>query len=243
MSSISESGHVKNLAHFKNIINFCQGYGATYNPSTESIKLPNLLLLLKAGEDAHADCIKKQTLFDNASDTRRMNFAGLIPKATRVVNALIASGAEENTIKSARSVMNKLLGKRSGKLNDNPDPGQPIPENISVSQRSIDKQLEHLAALLEIIQSIPSYQPNESELQTASLLAYQTQLVEANQAVMQTYTDWSNSCIVRYNTMYVPKIGFSATSRLIKTYVKSVYGASSQQFKQLSAYQFTKPAK
>ncbi len=40
MNSTSETGHAKNLATFKTIVNFfCQGYGAAYNPATEQIKL------------------------------------------------------------------------------------------------------------------------------------------------------------------------------------------------------------
>ena len=243
MSSTSEVGHAKTLAIFKALIKYCQGYGAVYNPSSDQIKIDPMLLQLKAAEEAHADCLKKQTLFNNAVDARMHLFEGLVPMATRVTNALIASGAELNSIKSARSIMNKLRGKRVGKIEENPDPNQPLPETNSSSQRSIDKMIEHFTALFELVQSLNGYQPNESELQTASLLMYKTQLSDANDLVLQAKTDWSNARISRYGTMYVAKTGFSATSNLVKNYVKSIFGASSQQYKQLSALQFTKPAK
>ena len=42
MSSTSETGHAKNIANFQDLISFCQGYGATYNPTKESLKIPQL---------------------------------------------------------------------------------------------------------------------------------------------------------------------------------------------------------
>ncbi len=241
MSSTSETGHAKNLATFKTIVNFCQGYGAVYNPATEQIKLDNLLIQLAAAEQAHTDCIKKQTTFNNATDMRMKHFAELGAKATRIMNAILASGAGENTIKSARSIMNKLQGKRVGKINENPDPSQTPAQTSSVSQRSYDKQLEHLSALLELVESITSYQPNETELQKASLSAYKTQLSDTNNLVMQSYTDWSNARIARYTQFYAKTTGFADTANLIKAYIKSIFGATSQQYKQLSPLQFSHP--
>ncbi len=43
---------------------------------------------------------------------RMKHFAELGAKATRIMNAILASGAGENTIKFARSIMNKLQGKQ-----------------------------------------------------------------------------------------------------------------------------------
>ncbi|MDX2172203.1 MAG: hypothetical protein SFY56_03740 [Bacteroidota bacterium] len=42
MASTSETGHDKNVANFENLISFCVGYGATYNPSKTSLKVPQL---------------------------------------------------------------------------------------------------------------------------------------------------------------------------------------------------------
>ena len=39
MASNSETGHAKNVANFEDLISFCTGYGATYNPSKAAIQL------------------------------------------------------------------------------------------------------------------------------------------------------------------------------------------------------------
>ena len=36
MPSTSETGHAKNVANFEDLISFCNGYGATYNPSKDA---------------------------------------------------------------------------------------------------------------------------------------------------------------------------------------------------------------
>ena len=42
MASTSETGHAKNIANFQDLISFCQGYGTLYNPTKESLKIPQL---------------------------------------------------------------------------------------------------------------------------------------------------------------------------------------------------------
>ena len=41
MASNSETGHAKNVANFEDLISFCNGYGATYNPSKEALTITN----------------------------------------------------------------------------------------------------------------------------------------------------------------------------------------------------------
>ena len=45
MASTSETGHAKNTANFQDLIEFVAGYGATFNPSKNSLKLRQLITL------------------------------------------------------------------------------------------------------------------------------------------------------------------------------------------------------
>ena len=45
MASTSETGHAKNIANFQDLISFCEGYGSTYNPTKEGLKIPQLQAL------------------------------------------------------------------------------------------------------------------------------------------------------------------------------------------------------
>lgn len=57
MTSTSETGHAKNVANFQDLIEFVTAYGADYNPSKESLELPQLIALKTTAENILADVI------------------------------------------------------------------------------------------------------------------------------------------------------------------------------------------
>ena len=42
MQSTSETGHAKNVTNFEDLISFCNGYRATYNPSKDALTIAKL---------------------------------------------------------------------------------------------------------------------------------------------------------------------------------------------------------
>ncbi len=64
-SSVSEVGHAKNVANFQDLIEFVIGYGATYNPSKNSLKLPQLIALKGNPQSKLNDVIAKNTIYSN----------------------------------------------------------------------------------------------------------------------------------------------------------------------------------
>lgn len=56
MPSTSETGHAKNIANFETLISFCIGYGSSYNPSKEALKVANLQAILTTAKANLADC-------------------------------------------------------------------------------------------------------------------------------------------------------------------------------------------
>ena len=59
MASVSETGHAKNVANLQDLISFVTGYGATYNPTKNALKLPQLTALATASQTSLADVITK----------------------------------------------------------------------------------------------------------------------------------------------------------------------------------------
>ena len=69
--SSSDSGHAKNVANFENLISFCTGYGATYNPSKDALSLENFKLLhLQAATNLQKAAVAK-TSFVNATKYKK----------------------------------------------------------------------------------------------------------------------------------------------------------------------------
>ena len=88
-SSVSETGHAKNVANFQNLIAFVTGYGATYNPSKNALKLPQLIALKSEADSKLADVVAKNTAYNNKVNERQAAFSGLKSLSTRLVLSLI----------------------------------------------------------------------------------------------------------------------------------------------------------
>ncbi len=240
MASKSESGHEKNIAAFKTILNTCQGYGADYNPVADNLKITNLQTQLTQTQSAQTELLKKRAKLGTTIDERIKAFAQLKPITTRVLNALIVSGVDKLNINTAKTITRKISGKRAAKITEPQNPGEEQPNNSSVSQLSFVNQVAHLSALLELLVELPLYNPNEAPIQVAQLQTYRDQLQTLNDAAMQAYNDFDNAKILRDNKLYAPNTGIFDTAYAIKAYVKSLYGPRSPQYKLISGIELTR---
>ena len=240
MASTSETGHAKNVATFNTLISFCQGYESQYKPAVAALEIGNLQSQLAAAENALNESKKKQVAFNKVVDERMNAFEPLKPLAQKMMAALSASGVSSQTTEGAKTIYRKLQGRRAGKIQATENASPDSPKNISVSQLSYDNQMANFSALIALLETLPEYKPNETELQISSLTTYLIQLKTANNAVIEAYTAWSNSRISRDETLYGKNGGMIDTALQVKNYVKSVFGNSSPQFQQISALQLVR---
>ena len=241
MASTSEVGHAKNVANFQDLIEFVTGYGATYNPSKNSLKLPQLVALKATAETKLPDVISKNTNYNNKVNERMVAFSNLKSLSTRLVNALQTTDATTQTINDAKTFNRKMQGKKASASQTPTDPNAPAPATISTSQQSYDQLIQHLAGLKSVLEEEPSYTPNETDLQVATIDAKIADLTAKNTAVSTAYTNISNSRISRNETLYTSDNGIFETASEVKKYIKSVFGASSPQYNQVSGIKFSKP--
>ncbi|SDG36627.1 hypothetical protein [Epilithonimonas hungarica] len=238
MSTNYETGHAKNLAHFQTLITFCEGYGAAYNPVKDTLSIAAMQAMLTEATDRFNEVKNKKTAFDNATNARRTVFADLRPLATRVVNAFAVSGADPLAVEDARGINRKLQGSSLKKETpETPETTNPI----STSQQSYDKQIDHFLNLIEVLEQAPAYKPNEVELQPKNLRTLLQSLNDANTAHIQAYTPYSNALIARDKVLYEDADNICSVVKESKAYIKSVFGATSPQYKQVSGLEFTKP--
>ncbi|WP_445718191.1 hypothetical protein [Flavobacterium sp.] len=241
MASTSEVGHAKNVANFQDLIEFVIGYGATYNPSKNSLKLPQLIALKDNAQAKLNDVITKNTIYNNKVNERMVAFSNLKSFSTRLVNALQTTDATNETINNAKTFNRKMQGKKASTAQTPTDPNTPAPTTISTSQQSYDQLIQHLAGLKSVLETEPSYTPNEIELQIATIDSKIADLSTKNTAVATAYTNISNSRISRNETLYTSENGIYETASEVKKYIKSVFGASSPQYNQVSGIKFSKP--
>ena len=241
MASTSEVGHAKNVANFQDLIEFVTGYGATYNPSKSSLKLAQLVALKATAETKLTDVISKNTNYNNKVNERMVAFSNLKSLSTRLVNALQTTDATTQTINDAKTFNRKMQGKKASASQTPTDPNAPAPKTISTSQQSYDQLIQHLAGLKSVLEEESSYTPNETDLQVATIDAKIADLTAKNTAVSTAYTNISNSRISRNETLYTSDNGIFETASEVKKYIKSVFGASSPQYNQVSGIKFSKP--
>lgn len=242
MASTSETGHAKNVSNFEDLISFCTGYGTKYNPSNPNLALVALNTLLTNTRTSLTELNESLAPWINAVNAREIAFKPLNALITRVINALDATEASAEVVADARSISKKIQGVRS-KAKENPsppDPNNPAPDpkTISASQMSYDSRIENLEKLVKLLAVQSEYTPNETELSVAALETFHANLITLNTAAVNTYTTVSNKRIARNGFIYNPVTGIVAIAGSVKKYVKSVFGVSSPEYKQISGLQF-----
>ena len=175
MPSTSETGHAKNVANFEDLISFCSGYGATYNPSKDALTIAKLKDLQTNAKASLQQAKTNKTSFDNATNARQLAFKDLKPLATKVVNAFAVSGATALAVADAKTVNRKIQGAKANntKKVDNPPPLGELEgasdKTISTSQQSYDSLIDHFTKLIEAVSQDANYKPNETELKVTTL--------------------------------------------------------------------------
>jgi len=238
MASSSETGHSKNVSNLETLVSYCTGYGVTYNPSNSDILLSELATF-HTDSKASVKLVKTtETPFNDVEGQRKLIYKPLKPLATKVLSALKSSGAPSTVIADAETINRKIQGKRADNTVVEVPVGQTAKDKISVSQQSYDMQIDHLEKLIELVDVEPKYNPNETPIKVVTLSNFKTQLETINTTVKNTYIPYSNAMIARDKKLYDSAKGLVARAQLVKNYVKSIFGASSPEFKQISKLQF-----
>ena len=242
MASTSETGHAKNIANFKDLIGYCTGYGAPYNPPKTSLQLTALNTLHTSAETELANVTANKNTFDTVTGNRQALFENLKALSTRIVNFLPATDASDQTMDDAKVINNLIQGKRATPPSQTVSAdGKTVEDtSISTSRQSFDMLAENFSSLVNLVSSIPTYTPNEAELKSDALSSYLNDLKTANNTVANAEVSYSNSRIARDKVLYAENTGLVDTALDDKKYVKAAFGATSPEYGQVSGIKFTK---
>ncbi len=244
MASISETGHANNVANFESLITSVTAFGRSYNPSKDTLKTPSLQTLLNAAKESLNAVNVAQSAYSNVVAARESAFEPFSKLMTRVNNALKATDTTAQVDESAQTIIRKLQGKRaSAKLTDEEKQALGAEgkeaNQISAVQLSYDSRLENFDKLIMLLTSVPLYNPNEEDLKITSLTTYYNELRAKNSDVLVPTVQLSNARISRNEILYKPLTGLVDIAFDTKVYIKSVFGATSPQYKQISKLIFT----
>jgi len=243
MASISETGHANNVANLESLITSITALSKSNNPSNVIIKLPALQTLLTNSNNSLITVNTAQSSYSIAVDAREVAFEPLGKLITRVNSALKASDSTVQIDESAQTIIRKLRGKRaSAKLTDEEKQaleaeGKAV-NQISVSQMGYDTRLDNFDKLISLLSTVPQYNPNEEDLKIDALKARYTDLKTKNTDVVTAYIQLDNARNSRNVVLYKPLTGLVDLASDTKTYIKSVFGATSPQYKQVTKLTF-----
>lgn len=237
--SQSEVGHVINVGNFNKLNNLIQTFGADYNPSAGILTLVELRKKHNAC-NTHVGIVHQKTNADNANINDRQNaFAAADKLATRVFNAFVAVAEDEKDIEDIQRFIDKLRGTPAMPETREDEEGQEIKEARSNSQQSFINRADHFRALVQFVQAKPAYNPNETDLKVPALKAVLEDLVMWNNNTSISEKELEKAIIERDLALYHEKEGLFIISKRVKRYIKSVFGADSEQFAQARAIKFT----
>lgn len=237
MSSTSEVGHAKNVANLQKITQQVTTY-SLYNPPIENIALANLQTLYTTATAKLAEVEDKRNANKNAIIIRQTAFENLKSTCTKIVNLLEILGLPQGTLDQARS-MNRAIQGGSKKTTTPPEEGKETSKTASTSRQSFTQQAENFGILLQLLATIPGYTPNEEDLKLNNLTTYHASLMSSTQAVDQTEAELNTKLIERDKILYAEGAGLYTIAQNIKKYVKSLYGATSPEYTNVSAIEFT----
>ena len=237
MPSTSEVGHAKNVANLQKLTEQITVY-SLYNPPVDNLKVTNLTALYSTASAKISEVEEKRNANKNAITVRQSTFENLKPICTKSINHLEILGLQQGTIDQAKS-LNRLIQGGQKKTTTPPEEGKEIPKTVSTSRQSYTQQAENFGILLQLLATIPTYAPNEDDLKLVNLNIYKDTLVSSTQAVDQTEAELNLKLIERDNILYADGTGLYSIAQNVKKYVKSIYGATSPEYANVSDIEFT----
>jgi hypothetical protein len=243
MTKISETGHAKNVANFEDLTNYVIAFGPAYNPTRESIRhaaLQTVLADAKMCMSRYHDALSHYSLMAAERETA---FEPVNKLTTRMLNSLKATDTTSNVDDTAHSLARKIRGERATAIKEVvpavADEGtDPETKHISSAQTSYDSRLDNLDKFVGHLQNIPQYAPNEIELRPASVRIMLEDMKLKNNQAKQAAVALSNARIARDKVLYQPTTGLTDLAFDVKVYIKSLFGATSREYKQVSGIEF-----
>lgn len=237
----SESGDMKVLGNFSKLIELVS-IDPNYNPANTKLKVPALTTQNNAALAATGDVRTKDAPYKAAVNDRQEIYDVMRPVVTRSGNMLQASGASTKIRADAKTFSRKITGTpKSTKTQTDPNALEGEGSKThSTSQKSYENILGNFEAYIEIVATVTSYAPNETELTIDGLRALASDIRAKNEAVNNTFAPLSAARGLRDQLLYTNDDSVVNIALLVKAYVRAALGPDSQTYKQIKGLEFKK---
>ncbi len=241
--------YVKNVAAFEKLIGVCTGYGGTYNPGQQNLRLEGLSDLLMRAHSALQYVSKAKTNYENATNDREVEFNELNKLTSRIFAELKSFGVLPQTVDNARTMVRKIKGRSASK---DRAPASLSPENQQAEQTQKRTRIRgtdfgsiayHFEKLMQTIAAEPMYQSSIPDLQLQNLQERLSLLRSKNDAVTASASELGKARRER-NFLLDDGIGnLHSTAMAVKQHARAAYGYNSEAAKAATHIRFYKSKK
>lgn len=234
MASNSEVGHAKNLANLKLLKDLIAQVGAPYAPSNALLTVASVTTLIATCQADYNNWTAKLILFKDESDKREIAFEPIGKLVTEINSSVQQLNEPQQTFNDIQALVSKIHGadnrikKSIASKQVDPsipiDPSNPTPlpiDPISTAQLSYDSLLKNFDLLIQRLQTITAYAPNEVDIQIATLTALFTTLTTLNLNAGSATNTLNLARNQRNLSFYAPATGLYDITIKIKKYLKS----------------------
>jgi hypothetical protein len=237
---------VMNLQSFEKLLGICTGYGGKYNPGRQTLRVENLLVMLKQARDKIQQVSVAKTNYENAQNNRELAFAEIRKLASRILAELKSAGIQSQTVDDAAVMVRKIRGYSLAKK-----PTEALPPEVAepndkavVNRSRSGKKFGYITVnfekLLQTLIAEPEYQPTNPELQVSTLQEKLEALRSVNDTLVNKAAVWSLARMERNNFFYHGRTSLYSTAMAVKQQVKAIFGNGSDATLLVSKIPFTK---
>jgi hypothetical protein len=239
MASTSETGHAKNIANLKRLIQLLTGLGSIYNPINTNILITALQTIYDNAFAQQNAVITQKAPYTTAVANRQALFNPLnrfITKLRKVYKTVqdITPAQLENFMTIAR----KIKGDR--KTPPPPTGTDGSSASHSVAQLSFDQRTNSMQQMVTLLENTTNYNPNENEYKTATLTATQQQMLDSTETVDDTFVPYNTALSTRNQTMYTATNNLVDSCYAAKDYCFTILDTDSEEYKAIARLKFTR---
>jgi hypothetical protein len=222
---------IKNLQSMEKLLEICTGLGENYKPGQQKLQVEAMTTLLSQAQTLVNAADAAQTVHNRATNNREVLFSDLGKLATRMLSALIASGATPQNVDDARALVRKLTGQRP--IDRATVPSQATAQTTTPAPvqrargRDFASRVRTFQQLVGMLEAEPNYQPKEAALQLGDLKSKLQALSENNSEVIQLAEGLRQARVNRDAVLYKQSNSVYQVGQLAKVYVKSAFGFGS----------------
>ena len=244
--STSHSGNVQNVVNHGILTERVSTFGVKYNPVRPEFTIQQLIDLKVSGETVLGIVNAAENADKKSGVTRGVAFENVEGVVTNSINAFRISGAPEQAIQQAESLVREF---RAVRASDKPTEeekatakaeGKELKTNV-LHNSTIDSKIENLGNYVRFLMVRPEYRPYETDITIEALTAKLAELKMTNSECNKTAAALTKARMDRDVVLYTDTTGLVDIALGVKLYVKSAFGATSPEYKSISKLKFTKP--